>query len=311
MLPGTSLFVALQTNTLQDMGGGYVENWSQMIQDLQMKMDQQHQFFCPKLEINFRNTSSIFETANRLEKVEGITNVRVQNTLGIPTMGTTLEEGQVNKINFNWNPRDKKPADLHGALAYLFERLEKDIDLKNDPFVIMFDDTTFTMDDVYDGVKSALNATNAYRYPCTSDSDPEKEIQNFLSNPHGILITTHGLFKGAEAETVISLQRSNVTSSNLRGTLLRAVSRLYILMGIAEHEYYESKTTINDDSLLYCFQKYHEYAWECLNCSDIFNRTMTVCTPCKKVCHGNHVTAGRGVQKYRLDKICQCVCFHK
>ena len=311
MLPGASLFVALQTNTLQDMGGGYAKNWSQMVQDFQLRLEQENKFFCPKLEINFRNTSSIFETANTMEMTEGMTNNNVHNTLGIPTIGTTLEASQVRKINFNWNPRNKKQVDLDQGLSHVFERLDKEIEVLDDPIVIMFDDTSFTMDQIYDGVKSSLKSVNIYRYPSISDSDPEKEIDQFFSHTKGVLITSHGLFKGAEAENIISLQRSNVTSSNIRGTLLRAVSRLYILMGVAEHEYYQSKNTINDDSLLHCFEQSYENVWECLTCSHTLGNKVYVCTPCKKIHHVDHIAGGRSIQMRKLDKRCQCTCSSK
>lgn len=309
MLPGTALFVALQTNTLQDIGVGYAENWSQMVEELQLRLEQQ-QFFCPKLEINFRNTSSIFENSNKMETVQG-PKTSLQNTLGIPTIGTTLDASQVRQIFFNWNARNKKQADLDTALCNVLEKLENVFNLEDEPFVIMFDDTTFTMSQVYSGLKSSSKISKIFRYPSSSESDPEKEIDNFLSKPKGVLITTHGLFKGAEADAIISLQRSNHTGSNIRGTLLRAVSHLYILMGVAEHEYYLSKSTIDDDSLLYCFQHSYETAYACWTCANNNDNSFVVCLPCKKTHHANHTIWGRRIQTHKLDNTCQCSCNHK
>ena len=90
MTPGTSLFIAMQSNNLQDYGAGYPANWKDLVTDSQTHL-QQNNFFCPQLNINFRNTISIFETSNNLKKGENSGTTQNQNNvLGIPTMGTNL-----------------------------------------------------------------------------------------------------------------------------------------------------------------------------------------------------------------------------
>ena len=177
--------------------------------------------------------------------------------------------------------------------------------------IILYDETLFEFDQVQDSLKNLKSNLNIYYYPSASDPDPEKEIELFIKNPKGVLITTHSLFKGSEAENVVSLQQSNVTSSNVRGTLLRSVSRLYILMGLDEGEVYKMNNTINDNSLLYCFKKCDDNLYECLDCSQHSNNKMMVCRSCTKTCHENHKFKARSIQQRNLDGKCQCTSHHK
>ena len=312
MLPGTSLVVCLQSNHLQDLGGGYPEGWKTMVQNCQKELQEMHHFICPILDINFRNSSSIYKSVNSLQKSEGFDiSENVQNTLGIPKMGTTLDSTSVRQINFNWQHNNEKQHDLDKAMSFLFNTLQKDIDPQNDPLIILCDDVKFTIDQVQRSLRSLQNGMNVYSYPSFNDPNPEKEIDSFLLNLNGVLVTTHSLFKGSEAENVVSLQQSQVTSSNVRGTLLRSVSRLYILNGLDESERYKINDTINDNSLLYCFQECNLNLWECLECSKKSKNKILVCMSCAKTCHENHKIEVRSIQQRNLDGKCQCTNHQK
>ena len=150
---------------------------------------------------------------------------------------------------------------------------------------------------------------DVYRYPAESNSDPQNELDKFLSATRGCLITSHELFKGSEAENIVSIQISYAAGSNVRGTFLRAVSRLYVLNGVAEQDAYVLGNVINDDSLLYCFEKCQFNIFECLNCSkttDDINTHIFVCTACAKKCHKNHRMESRHIESDRLYEKCAC-----
>ena len=312
MDPGSSLVISLQSNNLQDMGGGYPIDWKNMIEKCQEDLNQRHGFLCPLLDVNFRNSSSIYSSINSIQKNESHnTSDKVQNTLGIPKTGTTIESSPVRQMNFNWQIKNTKQDDLNKAMSHLHSTLQKDIDPQNDPLIILYDETIFKFNQVQKSLKNLKSNLNIYYYPSVSDPDPEKEINAFLKNPTGVLITTHSLFKGSEAENVVSLQYSDVTSSNVRGTLLRSVSRLNILMGLGETERYKINNTINDNSLLYCFEKCDLSLWECLDCSQHSNNKIMVCMSCTKTCHENHKFAARDIQKRNLNGNCQCKIHHK
>ena len=149
----------------------------------------------------------------------------------------------------------------------------------------------------------------------TSLLDPEKELDSFLNDQKGILLTSHSMFKGSEAEDVVSIQYSNVTSSNVRGTLLRSVSRLYMLMGLDETTAYKIGSTINDNSLLRCHKNCNAFIWECLDCSQNKKNKIMICLPCTKTCHKNHKIEIRYIQSdgifTNVDGKCRCSNHHR
>ena len=225
-------------------------------------------------------------------------------------MGTTLDSSNVRQINFNWQTNIVKQCDLNKAMSHLFTKLQIDIDPLNEPLIVLYDDTQFTTDQVQKGLKSLQNGVHVCNYPSVNNFNHENEIDLFLSDPKGVLLTTHSLFKGSEAENVVSIQQGNVVSSNVRGTLLRSVSRLYILMGLSENEHYKMNDTINDDSLLYCFEKCYVNLFECVDCSENSKNQIIVCFPCARTCHENHKIKVRLIQQPSLDCKCQCPTHH-
>ena len=127
-----------------------------------------------------------------------------------------------------------------------------------------------------------------FRYPSENAVEPEQELDQFLSSNRGCLITSQLLFKGSEAESIFSLQELYSASSNVRGTILRSVSRLYILNGIDEVENMSIRNAKNDDSFLHCFKSCECLIYECKTCNEGSEDRTMICLPCKRKCHGGH-----------------------
>jgi hypothetical protein len=312
LTPGLSLFVAMQSNNFQDYGGGYPSNWKDLVKDSQTNL-QQNNFFCPQLDINFRNTTSIFETSNNIKKDESHTTIATadnqNNVLGIPTMGTTLDQSPVKQIAFNWQIHNVKQADLDRAVKQCINTLQNDIDFQNAAFIILYDEKSFTMDQVYNAVKLLQTGIAVHRYPVVGNPDPESELQTFLATPMGCLITTEALFKGSEAENIVSLLTGQTGSSNIRGTILRAVGRLYILHGLDESDTFTIVNVINDDSLLHCLKQCNVTLYECTSCNQTSQGQKTplfLCMACVKTCHKNHEVEARNIQRRNLEGKCKC-----
>ena len=165
MLPyGASLWIALQSNNLQDYGPGY-HDWNDLINKSQTNL-KKNNFLVPKLDINFRNASSVFETSNCIEKDEANSNSEnMQKVLGIPTMGITLNETQVKSFSFNLLINNKIQDDLDKALSHSVKELQKELPSPNDPFIILFDDTRFEMDQVSKALNSNHPQLYIHKYP--------------------------------------------------------------------------------------------------------------------------------------------------
>ena len=142
-MPGKTLIICLQSNTLQDFGGGYSDGWEKMVENCVKDLNESHNFVCPVLDINFRNSSSINKSANSIQNHEGNNNSNLQNTLGISKMGTTLDTSNVRQIHFNWQSMNNKQDDLNEAMKKLLKHVQSDIDLRKEPLILLNDDTKF------------------------------------------------------------------------------------------------------------------------------------------------------------------------
>ena len=91
-------------------------------------------------------------------------------------------------------------------------------------------------------------------YPSYKEDEPQKELDDFLKNPCGCLITSHKLIKGAECENGLVIQQSQSTSSNIRGNLMRIVANLVIMNRISEGDYMKYNNVIINNDLLYCMK---------------------------------------------------------
>ena len=313
MDPGATLCCALQTNTVMDYGGGYDKKWKELVHMTQNNLKSMN-FYLPHLDVNFRNSSLVFESSNSIEKNEGYetSSDNVLNVLGTPTTGTTLTQAPVYQLNFNWRVGRETQSDLADIIKYTVSLFQKEESSQNVPFVVLYDESRFRMEDISTALKSCTPlGINVYRYPLFGDPDPEKEINQFLDENKGCLLTSQVLFKGAEAENIFSLQTSEAVSSNVRGTILRSVSRLYILNGLDENAMMSIKNVKNEDSFLKCFENCFQVINECKTCNDTSKEKTLVCLPCKRSCHTSHELESRSILRLRISGKCTCELCHK
>ena len=313
MDPGTTLCCALQTNTVMDYGGGYDKNWKELVH-LTQKNLKCNRFYLPHLDVNFRNSSMVFESSNNIEKNDGYetSSDNILNVLGTPTTGTTLTQTPVYQLNFNWRVGREIQSDLDDIIKYTVSLFQKDVSSQNVPFIVLYDESRFRMEDISTALKAcAPLGVTIYRYPLFGDPDPEKEIDQFLDQNKGCLLTSQVLFKGAEAENIFSLQTSETVSSNVRGTILRSVSRLYILNGVDENLMMSIKNVKNEDSFLKCFENCFQVINECKTCNDMPKEKTYVCLPCKRNCHRSHELESRSIVRLRISGKCTCKICHK
>ena len=312
MTPGATLCCALQTNTFMDYGGGYDGEWKNLVNKTQESL-RSNNFYLPLLDVNFRNSSLIFESSNSIKKDGTRTNTsdNVQNVLGTTATGTTLTQTPVHQLHFNWQLSKEYQSNLNDIIKHTTLLFQKEVSSQNIPFVVLYDESRFTMDLVYIALKSCLQAgLNVYRYPVQSVPDPEIEINQFISQNKGCLLTSQLLFKGAEAENIISLQSSNAVSSNVRGTILRSVARLYIINGMGENQMMTINNVKNDDSFLHCFENCHTIIYECTTCTEKADETLMVCFPCKIKCHTDHKLEYRYIPDLQISGKCVCQVCH-
>ena len=313
MDPGATLCCALQTNTVMDYGGGYDKKWKELIHMTQNHLKSMN-FYLPHLDVNFRNSSLVFESSNSIEKNGGYetSSDNVLNVLGTPTTGTTLTQTPVYELNFNWRVGRENQIDLDDIIKYTVSLFEKEVSSPDAPFVVLYDESRFKMEGIFAALKPCVpTGVNIYRYPLFGDSDPEKEIDQFLDRNEGCLLTSQVLFKGAEAENIFSLQTSEAVSSNVRGTILRSVSRLYILNGVDENAMMSIKNVKNEDSFLKCFENCFQVINECKTCNEKSEENTLVCLPCKINCHRSHELESRSILRLRISGICTCKICHE
>ena len=311
MAPGATLCCALQTNTFMDFGGGYGKDWKKLVLKKHENLKSKN-FHLPNLDINFRNSALIFDFSNDIKKDETSgTSENIQNVFGTPTTGTNLTQTPVHQLNFNWQMYHKNQTNLNNIMNHTISLFQKEVSSQIIPFVVLYDESRFKMKQVYDALKSCPHTgMNVFRYPVEGDPNPEKEFDQFISQNHGCLLTSQLLFKGAEAENIFSVQSSDSFSWNVRGTILRSVSRLYILNGMSEDEYMNINNVMIDDSFLHCFKKCYYNMYECKSCFEKSKKKTIVCTPCKRKCHVNHELEGRAIQRRKMSGKCVCKTCH-
>ena len=311
MAPGATLCCSLQTNTFMDFGSGYRKDWKKMVHKKQENLESKH-FYLPSLDVNFRNSSLIFDASNDFKKdKKNMSTDSIQNVLGIPRTGTTLTQSPVHQLNFNWQSNHEKQTDLNDIMNHAISLFQKEVSSQDIPFVVLYDESDFKVKQVYDALKSCpQTGLNIFRYPVEGDPNPEKELDQFISQNNGCLLTSQLLFKGAEAENIFSLQISQSVSSNVRGTILRSVSRLYILNGMDEAETMTINNVKIDDSFLYCFEDCYYTLYECKTCNEKSDEKILVCFPCRRKCHANHEYEWRDIVGRNISEECVCKTCH-
>ena len=288
--PGHTIWVAMQTNGLMDVGSGYPTQWFEYIKESEQSLTASS-FQNQHLEINFRNAIEVFQCSNGIETTYIHGSVNIQNILGAATAGTTVSSSVPKVFNFNWADRREKQNDLDNVVKLAIQELKQDmINSEHDSYVVLVDDVIFSLDQVSKSLK-ANNETNIKCYPCNK-ANVEEELGQFLDNPVGCLVTPQKLFKGAECENAISLQHSENVAHNMRGNILRTVSKLLIINGINEGNKYSMGNVIMDNQSLYCLDDCRMDMIECLTCKASTNPSTKnggyICNTCRISHHCGH-----------------------
>ena len=293
------------------MGGGYPPDWKDTVEKAQCNLEKKG-YTCPLLPINFRNSKEIFDCTNNIQKSATTTGADVQNVLQVNQKGNTISSSPPTMYNFNCIRNKMKQEDLNNVFGKGVNELrERMYDSENNAYVVLYDEDYFDLKSIYDSLSK--QEKNIKSYPSYHDPDPEKELKDFLHAPVGCLITTHKLFKGAECENALILQRSSATSHNLRGTLMRVVSHLVILNGVSDQgDQVEYGNIVIQNDLLYCMVGNEcDRMYECLTCKNVSNNekkeTKYICASCKMRCHENKNHKFKLWDVQNLNKKCECV----
>lgn len=262
------------------------------------------------LGINFRNSNEIFETSNNIsrDQSQSETTIKVQQVLDVTKKGSTISSTQPTMYNFNWNTNGMKQEDLDKAANFSLQELKKRMnDAENDSYLVIFDEDRFHIKQIYCAIEKMEDKEDIKCYPSYKRDKPQTELDEFLQNPQGCLITTNKLIKGLECENGLVIQHGNSSSSNLRGNMMRVVSNLVLMNGIGECDVMQYNNVILNSELLYCINEGVIAMYECLSCKNQFNLQTKLCFACKKKCHDQtHNFAAWNVQNVK-NKKCSCV----
>ena len=298
----------MQTNGLMDVGTGYPQKWSEYIKDAEQELTSTS-FLNEHLEINFRNSNEVFQCSNGIENAQGFSSLKIQEVLGRAETGTTVSSSIPKVFNFNWVVNKEDQNDLDRVVGRAIHELKQDMrDTEHDTYVVLVDDVKFELDQVVNALK-ASKETNIKSYPCQK-SNVEEELDQFLLNPIGCLVTPQKLFKGAECESTISIQHSQNAAHNMRGNILRTVSKLVIINGISESDIFSMKSVIPDNDGLYCIQTCTTNMRECLTCQEKMSPSTKnggyICNPCLIKDHPGHKWKGIKVSQMTTEPKCDC-----
>merc|ERR1712218_76476 len=185
--PGHTIWVAMQTNGLMDVGAGYPKKWSEYIKEAEQSLEASN-FRNEHLEINFRNSNEVFKCSNGIEQGKA-SNTNIQNVLGLPTTGTTVSSSVPKMLNFTWkNKETGNQDDLNQVVGRAIQDLSQDkSDSEHDSYVVLVDDVYFELDQVAKALKHNKEM-DIKIYPCNNKSNVREELDEFLDNPVGCLI---------------------------------------------------------------------------------------------------------------------------
>ena len=268
------------------------------------------------LGINFRNSNEIFETSTNISKDQSFagTTAEVQQVLDVTKKGSTISSSQPTLYNFNWVVNREKQEDLDKATSLSLQELKKRMsDSENKSYLVLYDEDGFSIEKVYNAIRKIEDKEDIKCYPSYQEDEPQKQLDDFLKNPCGCLITSHKLIKGSECENGLVIQHAQSTSSNLRGNLMRIVSNLVIINEIIETELIQYNSVMTNNDLLYCISEGEAMMFECLSCANKSNHetktTKYICTSCKKKCHGQTRQFKTWHVHDEKNKMCTCyVC---
>lgn len=307
--PGHSIWAAIQSNNICDVGGGYHKEWSKIITNSKINLSSK-KFSNQELSVNFRNSREIFDTSNCVE-IGQDSNYEIQKVLDVPSSGTTMSSCIPSIFHFNWHGNKEKQTDLDGAMGSALTELKTSMSDSEhtDAYAVVYNDSMFTLDQISMAVSKTEQDVKCYPSKC--DSNPQKELDEFLGDPIGCLVTSSKLIKGAEAENVLIVQHNGNPQHNLRGTLLRVVSKLFLLNAVDERDNVQLKTAIQNYTHLSCFEKCDDEMWHCKTCetSSYSSPQKYICLPCRIKCHDNtHEFEWIDVRNDKSNQFCQC--FH-
>ena len=126
LTPGNSIWAALQCNTLNDAGSGYSERWGEVVEESRDRLDKAG-FYHPNLEINFRNSSTVFACSNDIKSTTQGGSNDVQKVLGIPTTGTTTNSKVPRMFNFNWQYGHQRQEDLDDVVVRSYREMKQTV----------------------------------------------------------------------------------------------------------------------------------------------------------------------------------------
>ena len=240
--PGLTLWVAMQSNGLMDVGMGYSPNWATFIDGAKKSLADSG-FQNEELDTNFRNGIEIFQCSNRIKKTDS-SDMEIQNVLGLPTSGTNVSSSEPKVFNFNWkNYLDGAQQNLNNAMTTAVNTMKKEmVDSEHNAYVILVDDDIYKISQISKALRNLEK--EIFCYPCAEEHDVEKELDLFLTHQRGCLVTTQDLFKGAECENGIAVQHSDNVAYNMRGNLLRVVSKLVIVNGLDHTKVFETPNVV-------------------------------------------------------------------
>ena len=168
--PGHTIWVAVQTNGLMDVGTGYPQKWTEYIKEAEQSLEASS-FRNEHLEVNFRNSNEVFKCSNGIDQAQGYTATKVQNVLGLPTTGTTVSSSIPSILNFNWVGNKEDQNDLNKVVGRAIQELKQNMgDSEHASYVVLVDDVKFELDQVAKALKHNKE-TDIKMYPCNNKSN--------------------------------------------------------------------------------------------------------------------------------------------
>ena len=155
LTPGNSVWAAVASNNLNDIGGGYPKTWKSMIEKTKSSLLTKG-VESSDLGINFRNSNEIFETSTNISKDQSDynTTVEVQQVLDVTKKGSTISSSQPTLYNFHWVMNRGKQEDLDNAASLSLQELKKRMnDSENESYLVLYDEDYFSIEKVYNAIR--------------------------------------------------------------------------------------------------------------------------------------------------------------
>ena len=283
--PGNSIIAAIQSNNLTDIGAGYPRKWNASVQKLTEQLDKKN-FQSSFLTSNFRNSSEVYESVKSM-KANAELNVEIQEALKVAKKGTSLSSSNPEMFYFNWNIGHVNQQDLNKAVEVGIQKI-KDMmkESETESYLLVFDDGIFLWNEIREAIQQNADKANFKSYPCEDETNLQRELDEFLIDPqNSCLVTTAKLMKGAETENSIMVLSQKSATNNLRGTLLRSVSNLVILIGLTEYDQFQFEGLKTNSDSLHCMIDCGLYMYQSKTYLTTTKRMKRICYACLMKCH--------------------------